>query len=95
MKKLEFYVGGVDQNGIPEPLTKKLIEAVIASHECDSYSIFEGTGYWKGEQEPTFKIEIIGNMRNTEIDLIASSLKGALNQEAVLVVESDVSMYIV
>jgi len=65
----------------------KNIELVktILNQNLESYSIQEQTWVWKGKEEKSLRIEIIGRYQDENIQYIAGLIKTLNSQENVLV----------
>lgn len=66
----------VNQNTIIEIVGKKF----------ESFNIISGVGFWKGQQENSLTIEIVGDdIKIEDINAIAMEIKNVNKQDAVLV----------
>lgn len=57
------------------------VALTLAKHGIDGFTIYPVQGYWKGEAEDSFKIEIA---TDGDVGMIASELRDIFNQEAVM-----------
>lgn len=65
----------------------------LVSERFDCFSVYNGTGYWKGNAEQSLTIEIIdvdGSIPSGAIDSLALAIKELNKQEAVLITVSDI-----
>lgn len=70
--------------------------ATIVGRYFDGFSMFPGTGMWKGDPEPCVAVEIVVPdtdphqlaLARGNVSLIVDAIKAANNQESVLAVES-------
>ena len=67
-----------------EDVNRPRIEAIIAQHGIDGYSMLTGTGYWKGQRELALILEFVGANQET-IRASAQEIRTANNQDAVLI----------
>jgi capsular polysaccharide biosynthesis protein len=62
----------------------------IISKEFESFTLFNGTGYWQSEQENSLVIEIIGRYEDRKrITAIANEIKQVNKQQSVLITGTD------
>lgn len=59
----------------------QVVAELLAKHGIDGFTIYPVQGYWKGEAEDSFKIEIA---TDGDVGMIASELRDIFNQEAVM-----------
>jgi len=59
---------------------------ILKKHGVDGFTIYQVQGYWMGESETSFKIEIA---TDGGVGMIASDLRDAFNQDAVMVTHPD------
>ena len=64
--------------------------AELVSAKFDSFTIFQGTGYWKGQAEQSAVIEILSNAR-AKAENLARTIRNLNSQESVLVVKLEVA----
>jgi len=82
MKKAYIYIGS---NNETHRLELNRIKEVISS-KFDGFSLAEITGYWKGTEEKTAKVEIIiEDSQELKIVSLCKELKTELSQESILV----------
>lgn len=67
------------------------VASVLSDHGIDGFTIFEVKGYWQGESEVSFKIEIATDKETTIIRL-CQILRDKYNQEAVMLTYPDNSV---
>lgn len=68
----------------------KAVAAVLAKHRLDGFTIYQVQGYWKGEPEVSFKIEIATDVKNAHtVNSIAKELRDMYNQDSVMVTYPD------
>lgn len=64
------------------------VALTLAKHGIDGFTIYSVQGYWKGEAEASFKIEIATDDSST-VDYIARELRDMYNQDSVMVTLPD------
>jgi len=76
MNKLyRIFTEGINYNE-----TRKILDSYL-----DGYTLIKGQGFWKGFQEDTLIIEIIGSEEDrSKIREVGLAIKTANNQEAIL-----------
>lgn len=63
----------------------------IIALRFESFTVVQGKGYWKGKEENTLIIEIIGDSRDgAKVARAAESIRTTNKQEAVLITRHDV-----
>lgn len=88
MIKYEIYIGLNDKDELIQVVSDKKVMELL-SKLSDNMTITKTTGVYMGIQEPSIKVEIIGEARD-RIDLKEKlkSLKVLLNQECILMTET-------
>lgn len=61
----------------------------LAKHGIDGFTIYPVQGYWKGEAEDSFKIEIAAELSYFMVGEVANELRDIFNQEAVMLTLPD------
>lgn len=68
----------------------KVVAKILSSHGIDGFTIYQVQGYWMGESEDSFKIEIATDVKNAHtINSIAKELRDMYNQDSVMVTYPD------
>lgn len=95
--RLKFYIGSPNSTArIDDDYLESIRE--WASTVIGAYTLITATGEWEGRREDTVIIECISpsdNKEREEILASVDSLKAALRQEKVLVIESEAGMALV
>jgi hypothetical protein len=68
-----------------------LVSGMLAKYGVDGFTIYPVVGYWQGEQERSFKIEI-ANSNPIIIADICQELREMFNQDAVMLTNPDNSV---
>jgi hypothetical protein len=96
MKVTKIYVGHVtrDKNTqFTEIEVSAFIDLALSKHKVEGATIYDATGYWRGDSEPCSVIEVIhhsvGDSEYTNILKAALFLKRFLHQESVLLTTQD------
>jgi hypothetical protein len=89
MQTYRLYIGANNTTGTVE--REKAMAIVSAYYEA--FSLFDGVGYWRGEEEKNLIIEIATEDKAGVIEMLCRELKQALNQQAIglLKIESGMS----
>ena len=86
--KFKIYLGLKEKTGAYIHWTTALESVLneLDTHQLDGATIYEATGVWKGETEPTMIVEIL-SIAHIEpiISKIASNLRDEFAQECVMV----------
>lgn len=80
MYKAIYFVGA---DNTTKKLDRTAIANTFASH-FEGFTISDAVGYWKGEQEPSARIEVLTDEPAQKLQEIARTLCTLLSQEAVL-----------
>ena len=68
----------------------------IAARYFEAFTLSDGSGFWKGTQENSTQITVIGSDQDgNKIDSLAEEIKKINQQEAVLVIAEPVCMRMV
>jgi hypothetical protein len=62
----------------------------IVSRTFESFTILQGTGYWKGQSEESSVIEVMAHDERGKVQDLARVIRSKNEQQAVLVVEVEV-----
>jgi hypothetical protein len=91
MKKFDIYIG-CHVNG-KEKYTRTdvcaIVEQVLTSNGFDGCTFAESIGMWQGVNEPSVICTICTDRRRENVLVVAGLIKDQLQQESVLVIESD------
>lgn len=63
----------------------KIVAELLSSLGIDGFTIYPVQGYWKGEAEQSFKIEIAIDSDPERVYTVAGQLRDTYNQDAVMV----------
>jgi hypothetical protein len=75
---------------LTEDINRDKIIAEVSAF-FDGFSVTEQTGYWKGEQEKSLNIMIVGEYADSvKVTCIAGAIKLINDQESVMVVVTEV-----
>lgn len=83
--KLDFRARDIDsinKQAIAE--YPKVVSDILKGWGIDGFTIYQVQGYWKGEAEVSFKIEIATDMTELSVCDMADELRRKYNQEAVM-----------
>jgi len=64
------------------------VAKTLSTHGIDGFTISKQNGYWQGEPEVSFKIEVATDKKQTIVE-IATSLRDSYNQDSVMVTMPD------
>lgn len=65
------------------------VAKILASHGIDGFTIYQVQGYWKGEPEVSFKIELAIDKTAGMIYDIAEELRDMYSQDSVMITHPD------
>jgi len=60
------------------------VAGILKKHGIDGFTIYLVTGYWQGEEETSFKIEIATELDSVVMFNICNELRTRFNQESVM-----------
>jgi len=99
MKVTKIYVGHVSsdkKSQATEIEVSAFIDLALSKHKVEGATIYDATGYWRGDSEPCSAIEVIhhsvDDSEYTNILKAALFLKRFLHQESVLLTTQDVEV---
>lgn len=76
----------------------EFVSGVLKGYGFDGFTIYQTSGYWQGNSEPSFKIELAAepesviNDKLNIIETIAEELRAVYNQDATMVTYPDNSV---
>ena len=67
----------------------QIVANILHSYDIDGFTIYQVDGYWKGEAEKSFKIEIATDESYLKMGDICSELRDMYNQDSVMLTKPD------
>ncbi len=91
----KFYIGSNDKDEHKQLTGNRDIQECIRS-TCglffDSYTMFRGIGYFEGELENTYTIEVISDSKTIEATEFITIIKYILNQACVMYTRQSINV---
>lgn len=89
---LNYGAPAGDLKGTPVPLNvaMKAIDHAMSVNGIDCYTVIGANGYWQGQPESSFRVEVYHQDGHKDVVQAARVIKGVLKQEAVLVTKQEV-----
>jgi hypothetical protein len=72
-----------------------LIRRCISPTDFPAYTVYDGEGSWKGTAEPSYTFTCTQEEDDAAIDRLAQDIKALFDQEAVLVIKTPVTSWLV